>query len=419
MKISFDYFSALTSATSLNADIKSKFKTLENQINDPKTQYAVAPFRSELLRTCEDLHGKFQNIKTFVQIGIGGSSLGPEMLIRALKKSDCQFIFINNIDPDEIYDQLKSIDINHSLFYFVSKSGGTAETLAGFIILCQFCEAKGYSNEKFYSRVVFGTDPVKSELLELAKEKNIATLEVPSAVGGRFSVLTPVGFFPALFAGIDLPLLLKGAQEAKENFLKMDSDLFKSAHFLLEHKKIQKRSLTVMLPYSSKLREFSYWFNQLWAESLGKELSLNGQKVEEGFTPIAAYGATDQHSQMQLFMEGPQDKVIILLEVDHFTHDYSLKNQFVQNSFKKLSPYTLAELMKAEFNGTKMALRQKSRPFIHIKIDKLDEKNLGALILFFEMLTGLAGISLEVDPFNQPGVEAGKVFAYEWLNQLK
>jgi glucose-6-phosphate isomerase len=161
------------------------------------------------------------------------------------------------------------------------------------------------------------------------------------------------------------------------------------------------------MPYSSLLKEFSSWFVQLWAESLGKQ--------GKGLTPIPAYGATDQHSQMQLFMEGPEDKTLFLIEVEKFKNDFSLSNTIQGESFSSLAPYSLGTLMKAEFEGTLEALKENKRHVVHLKIPAVDEMSLGQLILFSECLTVLMGRMLKVDPFNQPGVEAGKKYAYSWL----
>lgn len=418
-QLQFHFSSTLKLATDFPQDFQSDKVQLEEQILNPKTAYALAPFRPELLDQCVKVKNKFLNITHFVHVGIGGSSLGPEMLLRALKNPGVNFLFMNNIDPDDIQDQLDIIPFESSVFYFVSKSGGTAETLAAFSLIINYFEMRGKSKADIFKRFVFATDPVKSELLEIGKLENIPCLEIPSAVGGRFSVLTPVGYFPALFAGIDVRALLQGAQSTHKLINDEKSDLYKMAHFLFTLKQKENRSLTVLMPYSSKLREFSFWFTQLWAESLGKELDNNGNMVRDGFTPIPAYGATDQHSQMQLFMEGPNDKVMILIEVEHFTRDFSLKNQFATTSLQKLNKHRLSELLSAELKGTLKALETKERPFVHIKIPSLDAESLGALILFFELLTGLMGIKMNVDPFNQPGVELGKTYAFQWLNQLK
>ncbi len=421
MKNSFQYFSTNKDALNFKSalctsDVKKK---LIEQIENPKTQYAKAPFRAELLESCIQLKNKFLNINHFVHIGIGGSSLGPEMLIKALKNNSLKFHFINNIDPDDMQEHLDNISFDSALFYFVSKSGGTAETLAALALIINYYEMRGKNLEQIFSKFVFATDPVKSELLELAKIKNIPTLEIPTNVGGRFSALTPVGFFPALFAGINVRELLDGAILANELVNDVNSDLYKAAHYLITLREKENRSITVMMPYSSKLREFSAWFTQLWAESLGKCLDKSGHTIKTGFTPIPAYGATDQHSQMQLFMEGPEDKVLLMIEVENFARDFSLKNSFQTSSFNRLNGHRLSELIKAEFLGTLDALKEINRPFIHISIEALDAKNLGFLILYFELLTGLVGNHLNVDPFDQPGVELGKVKSNQWLNKLK
>lgn len=399
--------------------VSNWFSSFKKTISDSKIGFFNVTDREELLTSCKELHSKFKNKKCFVQVGIGGSSLGPEMLVTALKKSDCQFQFINNIDPDRIYDQLNQIEVKETLFYFVSKSGGTAETMAGFSIISNLLIEKGIKEEDFKDHYVFATDPVKSELLDLGKELGVDCLEIPSNVGGRFSVLTPVGFLPALFAGLDCDALLKGANQLKKELLNEDlknNSLVQAASFLMDQKS-KGRNQTVMMPYSSKLRDLGFWFVQLWAESLGKKLSLSGDTVFEGLTPIPGYGATDQHSQVQLFMEGPHDKVMIMLQVNKFDHDFSLKNNFNASRLKMLSKHSLSGLMEAEFAGSLMALKEQERPYIHLEIPKNNEESMGAMILFFESLTAIMGSALNIDPFDQPGVELGKIYAFARLEE--
>lgn len=340
------------------------------------------------------------------------------MLISSLQKNDVNFIFINNIDPDRLYEQLKSItNIEETLFYFVSKSGGTAETMSSLALITNCMREKGVEEDQLKNYYVFGTDPVKSDLLELGKRLEVPCVSVPSNVGGRFSVLTPVGYLPALFAGINVENLLSGAQEMRTSLLSEDvqtNDLLLTASYMMQLKESGVVQ-TIFMPYSSKLRDLSFWFVQLWAESLGKKYDRDGSVIHEGFTPVPGYGATDQHSQMQLFMEGPFDKLLLLLEVDNFDHDYSLENSLNTPSLNQLSDYSLSQLMKAEFNGTLTALSEAKRPFIHLTINKNDEFNIGALVIFFETLTAIMGHYLNLDPFDQPGVEAGKKYAFEWL----
>jgi len=399
--------------------IQEWFKSFNQVIDSSATGFFRVTDRSELLQSCKDIHEKFKHKKTFVQIGIGGSSLGPEMLISALQKNDVQFEFINNIDPDRINEQLSKINLKESLFYVVSKSGGTAETMSGFAIVTNLLLENGVAESDIKNYFVFATDPIKSELLNLGKELGVNCLEVPSNVGGRFSVLTPVGFLPALFAGIDCDKLLKGANDLKPKLLDenlSENILLKTACWLMDLKN-KGRNQTVMMPYSSKLRDLGFWFVQLWAESLGKKKSLTGEDVFEGLTPIPGYGATDQHSQVQLFMEGPQDKVMIMLQVEKFDNDYSLQNKLNSPRLQKLAPHKLSDLMEAEFIGSLMALKEQERPYLHLQVPRNNEESMGAMILFFESLTAIMGSALKINPFDQPGVELGKIYAFARLDE--
>lgn len=419
MALSFHF-----SKTPTVIDFEKKLDIFKKIIKNPKTQFFHTFERNELISTSKKIYNQFQSRKLFIHIGIGGSGLGPEMLVNALQKNNQKFIFINNIDPDEIQSQLNILDqykMSDCLFYFVSKSGGTAETMAALAIITNYLADKNITKSDLKNYFVFATDPLKSELLLLGNELKINCLEVPSDVGGRFCALTPVGYLPALFAGIDIDQLTQGALDTQNKCLAESSEniLLGTAEFLFDLKKDHKVNQTVMMPYSSKLRSFSFWFTQLWAESLGKKSNLSQKIVNEGFTPIVAFGATDQHSQMQLFMEGPNDKCLILIEVNHFKHDYKLSTSLESTNLSKLSGFSLAQLMKAELAGTIKALKENNRPVIHIAIDKVDEYHVGALILFFESLTALMGNYLEVDPFDQPGVEIGKIYAFQFLNQLK
>ncbi len=367
------------------------------------------PENRELLNETQSVYEHFKHKKYFVHIGIGGSALGPDMLLSALgDHSGVEFVFINNIDPDDLCRKLDKIDIKESLIYVVSKSGTTAETVAGMSILINKLLEAGIKESDFKDYFVFCTDPEKGELRKLSKEWNVKTLTIPSNVGGRFSVLTPVGFLPALFAGIEAMDILEGAEDIKKHLFDQEvgANFFKLA-FWIKDLHDQGVNQTVMMPYSSLLKEYSAWFVQLWAESLGKD--------KKGLTPIPGYGATDQHSQMQLFMEGPKDKVLFLIEVENFHTDYPLKNSLAADCFKNLSGFSLGQLMKAEFEGTLEALKENDRHVVHLKIPKLQAEYLGQLILFAECLTVMVGELLKVDPFNQPGVEAGKKYANEWL----
>lgn len=405
--------------------MKINFKTFETAqtINDDKIIDKILKFqkskRIDFIETlnekkyvndCMELYSTYSNINTFVQLGIGGSSLGPEMLISSLKKSDVEFYFFNNIDTDKMFLDLEKIDIKNSLFYVVSKSGGTAETLAQFAIIANKMLQVGIKESEFNQHFIFATDPGNNDLRKLANELKANCLEIPPNVGGRFSVLTPVGLLPAIFAGIDIRTLTNYAHEYGDRLLSQE-DFITTVKTVLNLYN-EGVNQTVLMPYSSLLKEFSSWFVQLWAESLGKKRK-DGTKT--GLTPIASYGATDQHSQMQLFMEGPKDKLLFLIFVKNCKNTLSLKNNFNHPKLQMLSKYTLKNLMDAEFFGTLQALEEQKAHTITLEIEKVDEKSLAELIIFFEVLTAVTGLALEIDPFDQPGVEAGKIYSFQWL----
>lgn len=405
--------------------LNEKIFHFKSVIHHPRSQFFYTFERGELIANAKALHQNFSHKKFFYHLGIGGSSLGPEMLIHALKKNETQFVFINNIDPEALESELSSLNhstLNESLFFIVSKSGNTIETMAGLSIITQKLANLGVSAQELKNYMVFATDPEKSEMLTLAQDFSIPILSIPSDVGGRFSVLTPVGFFPALFAGINIDELCLGAKEMQSQLLNEDpaiNELMATSEFLY-HLKMQKNvNQTVFMPYSTKLRFFSNWFAQLWAESLGKKKNQRGMIVNEGLTPIVAYGATDQHSLLQLFVEGPEDKAFIILDIDQFKHDFSLTSPYFETpTFNVLKGTALSKLMKAEVKGTINSLKECERPILQISLEENNEYVLGQLILFFESLTALMGQMLDVDPFNQPGVEASKIYTRQFLKEL-
>ncbi len=407
------------------AHMEKIFKHFLETIDDPRYGFFHIPKKISLVEQCKAVYQKHAHKTHLVQVGIGGSSLGPEMLVSSLSPlRPVPMTFLDNVDSEDLDDKLHCIDLKNALFFVVSKSGGTAETMANFSLLVSILQKEGHlksdlSNLRDY--FVFATDPEKGDLRELGLRHSIDLLEVPSNVGGRFSALTPVGLFPALFCGIDINSLLEGASEIGPRILGPnleDNDLVKTAVALTHLYWEKDIDETVLMPYSSKCAKLSNWFVQLWAESLGKvRTDEQGNLVYEGMTPIASYGVTDQHSQVQLFMDGPRNKCILFVRFRNREKDFPLKNSFDVESLKKLSPYTLNQLMDAELEGTMKALDDVEREYIEISLEKRTAKSLGELILWLEALTVLVGNSLGIDPFNQPGVEAGKKYAFEFLQR--
>ncbi|MEC7183217.1 MAG: glucose-6-phosphate isomerase [Bdellovibrionota bacterium] len=418
-------FSSSFRPTGFSCEEESKkaneaWRLFKETIGSEKIGFFHANENKELREDSKRVFEKFKHKKYFVQVGIGGSSLGSSTLVEALGLRDKKkkIFFLDNIDPEQVYDILKSIQLKETLFYFVSKSGGTAETLAVFSLVLDQLKLEGVHEEEWKESIVCATDPESGALRKIIKRHKLDSLTIPPNIGGRFSAFTPVSYLPALFVGIDIDLLCLGASKVKEALLNeelRDNDLFRSAFYLKNLKDLKKINQTVFMPYSSKLKLLSSWFVQLWAESLGKKNSSSQKNVHEGLTPIPAYGATDQHSQLQLFMEGPRDKCILFVEVESFQHDFKLKSPFEEWPFSKLNPHSLSDLMDAEFRGTLKGLDEEGRPYIRITIPSLNEETLGAMILFFQSLTVFMGLLLEVNPFDQPGVELGKKFSFDFL----
>lgn len=417
MKTQFAYS---TNFENVSKDFPAKLLNEFKKIVDDKAfGFFQLENRNLWVKQCQDIHQKFPHIKNFVHVGIGGSSLGPEMLVKALKPTDCKvsFYFLNNLDPDYLYDLLDDLNLEESLFYFVSKSGSTAETLSLLSVIWNQLESYG-GKELCQKNIVCASECNNSDLHLIAKENELCHLELASNIGGRFSVLTPVGLLPMQFAGVNLDRFFTHWEQVTTSLATNEqSDLVKLAHCLYMEKKNNQVNQTVIMPYSSKLQSFSNWFVQLWAESLGKVKSEQGSTVNEGLTPIAAYGVTDQHSQMQLFREGPRDKFILFIEVEEFNCSYSLENQLGTKNTNMLKNSTLEGLLKAELKGTLKSLKDDQRSYAVLKIQQLNPETLSYLILFLESLTVSLGILLEVDPFNQPGVEAAKVYAKEFLEK--
>jgi glucose-6-phosphate isomerase len=296
----------------------------------------------------------------------------------------------------------------------ISKSGGTAETMAQYLVVRQWLEdALGGAAAR---HLVFTTDPARGALRELAVREGIATLEVPPDVGGRFSVLSPVGLLPAALVGIDVAGLLAGARQAIESaeadqLGRNPAALYAALHWAADAD-LQAR-INVLMPYTDRLREFAEWYRQLWAESLGKRVDRGGQAVHRGPTPVGAVGATDQHSQVQLFMEGPYDKAITFVVVDELGVDLTIPARAdLPADLAYLPGHTLGELLRAEYEATSAALAQMGRMSCTLRLPALSPASLGEAIMFLQLATGYAGVWYGVDPFDQPGVELGKKLTF-------
>jgi glucose-6-phosphate isomerase len=363
-------------------------------------------------------------------LGIGGSALGTKALLNGLRRPAWnewddegrdffpRLTVLENIDPTSVTAALERIDPRRVLVNVISKSGGTAETMAQYLVVRAWLEKA--LGPAAYRHLVFTTDPARGALRELAQREHIATLEVPPDVGGRFSVLSPVGLLPAALVGIDIDGLLEGARRAldraeSDDLLQNPAALYAALHWEADAKLGAR--VHVLMPYTDRLREFAEWFRQLWAESLGKRVDREGRAVHFGPTPVGAVGATDQHSQVQLFMEGPFDKVITFATVDDFGVDVPIPappdgSQTLPADLAYLPGHTLGELLRAEYQATSSALAQMGRMSCSLRLPDLTPATMGEAIMFFQLATGYAGVWYGIDPFDQPGVELGKRLTY-------
>jgi glucose-6-phosphate isomerase len=391
--------------------------------------FLALPGDSSLHRQSTDfansVRGRFDDV---VVLGIGGSALGPIALRTALlphawntlsreaRNGQPRLHVLDNVDPRTIGALLDRLDLERTIFVVTSKSGGTAETMSQYLVVRERLNEK---TRKAAEHLVFVTDPKKGALRELANQDGIPAVDIPSAVGGRFSVLTPVGVLPAALAGMDTAGLLAGADEiarrsATDDLTKNPAGIFAMLEFLADTK--LGRHIHVLMPYSDPLRDIADWFVQLWAESLGKHKSPGDAGV--GPTPLGALGATDQHSKVQLFMEGPGDKTVAFIAVSEIGTDLVIPE--LHSDVKELGylgGHRLGELLSIEQRATAGALARRGRPNFTIHVDRVDAHHLGALFMLLEIATIYAGELYGVNPLDQPGVELGKQFTYAMLGR--
>ncbi len=360
---------------------------------------------------------KRRKLRNFVQIGIGGSSLGAIAIQTALRHrwhnetATPRMYYLDNVDPEETAALFDHLDPNETLYHIVTKSGETTETLAGFLIALDQVRRK--LKTKWQDHFVVTTDPAKGFLRAWVGREKIASFEVPPDVGGRFSVLTPVGLVPAAFSGIDPLALIAGAEEAQKET--MIASKIALLSWLLDTRR--KKRIHVMMPYSRALRDLADWWRQLWAESLGKNKTLNGQDSVTGATPVVALGATDQHSQVQLYTEGPNDKFFLLIQVATFRDDIKIPKALSDPAFDFVVGRQMGEILEAERKGTEAALTAAKRPNATLTLGEISPRSVGAFFQTFEWATAIAGQLYNVNAFDQPGVEAGKKAAFALLDR--
>lgn len=373
------------------------------------------------------VRGRFENV---LVLGIGGSALGGLALSEALLKPYWNFLtpeqrenyprifFLDNIDPDSMNGLFDVLDLKKTLVNVITKSGSTAETMSQYMIIKDRLEKE--LGDDYRKNIVATTDKKIGVLRQLADQEGYKTFVIPDDVGGRFSVFSAVGLLPLALVGIDIDEIMNGIKDMDLALKNTDIHQNMAAQgaliqYLMDTKR--GKNLSVMMPYSSRLKYISDWYVQLWAESLGKEVNNNGETVNVGPTPIKALGATDQHSQIQLYNEGPNDKVITFIRVDEFDTTLEIPKIFEYTGIGYLGGKTINDLMNAEANSTRVALVDYKRPTMTISLPKVDAYNLAQLLYMLEVQTAIAGELYNVNTFNQPGVEQAKNYTYALMGR--
>lgn len=368
-------------------------------------------FQFEAIKKLAGRH-KRNKIKNLVILGIGGSSLGTQTIFESLlhpfhnysediRKGLPQYFILDNIDPHKINRIVGIVrkEIEHTLLVVISKSGETPETISQFMIFKKLME----KSKNFRERIILITDQKKGILKQVSDKEGYDVLNVPEGVGGRFSVLTPVGLFPSAVMGIDIDDIARGALDMSHHIRKAKytnnmAIVLASILYLMDK---SGRNIHVIMPYCERLSGLADWFRQLEAESLGKN--------SFGPTPMKSMGVTDQHSQLQLYIDGPKDKCIMLLYSAR--EKRPIPNTFPYiDSLDYLAKKDLNELFYAEFLGTSLSLTEAKTPNFSILLDDINAYNLGALFFLYEMAIAYLGHLYRINPFDQPGVELGKIY---------
>ena len=434
MTIRFDYTNMLAVENGITEDeLKARFpraktalmslRAKRDQIRWRDLPYNQDEVVKKILEVAEDVR---KRAESFVVLGIGGSALGPIAVQQALnhprynelpreKRNGPKLYVEDNVDPERMAALMDVIDPETTVFNVITKSGSTSETMAQLLIVTRML-VDLYGKEHLKDRLIATTDKEKGNLVGIAKEYGLTTFVVPDGVGGRFSELCPVGLLPAAVCGIDVVAMLKGAAE-------MDA-LSDSEHIadnpalmyaLLETIAMEKgANIGVLMPYADSLKYFADWYAQLWAESLGKK--KDGKRF--GQTPVKALGVTDQHSQVQLYTDGPFDKTVTFLGVDEYRTTFNIPHAFDENpNVAFLSGHTLNELIQAERRATEHAVTVSGHMNKTIMLPEVNANTIGQLIMFFELATAYAGELLAINAYDQPGVEEGKNMTYALLGK--
>ena len=398
-----------------------------------KLRYRDLPYDDDMVSAVRKQVEHFRDrCDVLIVLGIGGSALGNIALQNALNpytynlmsdrtRPGPQLFVLDNVDPDQIRAvvDLVTTKAKRTVVNVISKSGETAETASQFILFRDLLQRK--LGKKYAENILATTDPAGGTLRQIASEEGYRTLEVPEGVGGRFTVLSAVGLFSAAMCGIDIEALLEGAA-AMDKRLKPDdvhenpAALIAAIHYVLDRK---GKPITVMMPYATSLYFLGDWFRQLWAESLGKRYDLSGKKeVFTGQTPVKALGTTDQHSQVQLYREGPNDKLITFLEVERFGNKLTIPSSMKGvKALEYLAGASFQQLINSEKLGTEYALLESRRPTMSVIFPTVTPETVGQFLYLYECAVSYMGGLYGINTYDQPAVQLGKDATYALMGQ--
>lgn len=383
-------------------------------------------YLDEMISYCNGIREKAES---FVVFGIGGSALGPIAVLQALmhlhhnelpreKRNAPKFYVEDNVDPERMAALLDVIDVKTAYFNVITKSGETSETLSQFLIVYDLLK-KALGEKEAKEHIVVTTSDGKGTLYNLAAKEGFKHYAVQPGVGGRFSVLCPVGLVPFAVMGIDIKAMLKGAaamSKASENTDVRKNPALLSAFMQYEEMK-RGKNISVLMPYADSLKYMADFYCQIWAESLGKAVDLDGKTVNAGQTPAKSLGVTDQHSQVQLYTEGPFDKVVTFIGVENYRVTQVISDDKDVDACGFLKGHTMNELINCERKATEYALRKADRCNFTIYLPEVNAETVGELLMYFMYETAFAGAMLNIDTFNQPGVEEGKKATFAMLGR--
>ncbi|MDI6705982.1 MAG: glucose-6-phosphate isomerase [Bacillota bacterium] len=417
---------------SLSGEIDKSVEGLKQKIQREELGFYRLPFqenvRKEIKEISESIRQRFEN---FVVVGIGGSALGNKLIHNSLnhpyynllpgdaRNGNPRIFVLDTVDPDMVRGIMDILDLGKTVFNVITKSGSTSETMANYLIIRNMLE-RMVGKERLKEHIIATTDRGKGSLIKIAEKEGYQALHIPENVGGRYSVLSPVGLLSAAVSGVDIDGLLDGAA-FMESACRDDNPFANPALLgaVLQYYAYRKgKTISVVMPYSDRLGDFGDWYCQLWAESLGKVKTDAGGRTPVGQTPLRAIGVRDQHSLLQLFLDGPNDKIFTLIKIAKRHGDLEIPaSENLDRGIGYLAGNNLEKLLHSEFEATETVLTNRNRLNYRIELPDLSEHSIGQLIFLYMMMTAYMGELLGVDAYNQPAVEEGKRITYRLMGR--